>query len=50
MAKQSRRQDREQFKRDGLKLLEEQVRSIADVARNLDVHRHQIERWRDRYR
>jgi len=49
MAKQSRRQYTEQFKREAVKLVEEQGRGVADVARSLGVHRSQIERWRERF-
>jgi len=49
MAKQSRRQYTEQFKRAAVKLVEEQGRGVADVARSLGVHRSQIERWRERH-
>jgi transposase len=50
MAKQSRRQYTEEFKREAVKLVEEQGRGIAEVARSLGVHRSQVERWRSRYR
>jgi transposase len=46
MAKQSRRQYTEEFKREAVKPVEEQGRGIAEVARSLSVHRSQIERWR----
>ena len=49
MAKQSRRQYTEEFKREAVKLVEEQGRGIAEVARSLGVHRSQVERWRGRY-
>jgi len=49
MAKQSRRQDTEAFKREAVKLVEEQGRGIAEVARSLGMHRSQVERWRGQY-
>lgn len=49
MAKQSRRQYTEEFKREAIKLVEEQSRGVAEVARSLGVHRSQIERWRGQY-
>jgi transposase len=49
MAKQSRRQYTEEFKREAVKLVDEQGRGIADVARSLGVHRSQVERWRGQY-
>jgi transposase len=49
MAKQGRRQYTEEFKREAVKLVEEQGRGIAEVARSLGVHRSQVERWRARY-
>jgi transposase len=49
MAKQRRRQYTEEFKREAVKLVEEQGRGIAEVARSLGVHRSQVERWRARY-
>ncbi|EGV33432.1 transposase IS3/IS911 family protein [Thiorhodococcus drewsii AZ1] len=49
MAKQSRRQYTEDFKREAVKLVEEQGRGVAEVARSLGVHRSQIERWRIQY-
>ncbi|MFN2200425.1 MAG: transposase, partial [Caldilineaceae bacterium] len=39
MAKQSRRQYTEQFKREAVKLVKEQGRGVADVSRSLGVHR-----------
>jgi transposase len=49
MAKQSRRQYTEEFKREAVKLVDEQGRGIAEVARSLGVHRSQVERWRGQY-
>lgn len=49
MAKQSRRQYTEDFKREAVKLVEDQGRGVAEVARSLGVHRSQIERWRVQY-
>ena len=49
MAKQSRRQYTEEFKREAVKLVEEQGRGIAEVARSVGVHRSQVERWRGQY-
>ena len=49
MAKQSRRQYTEEFKREAVKLVEGQGRGIAEVARSLGVHRSQVERWRGQY-
>ena len=49
MAKQGRRQYTEEFKREAVKLVEEQGRGIAEVARSLGVHRSQVERWRGQY-
>ena len=49
MAKQSRRRYTEEFKREAVKLVEEQGRGIAEVARSLGVHRSQIERWKGQY-
>jgi transposase len=49
MAKQGRRQYTEGFKREAVKLVEEQGRGIVEVARSLGVHRSQVERWRGQY-
>jgi transposase len=49
MANQSRRQYTEEFKREAVKLVDEQGRGIAEVARSLGVHRSQVERWRGQY-
>jgi len=50
MAEQGRRQYTEEFKREAVKLVDEQGRGIAEVARSLGVHRSQVERWRGQYR
>jgi transposase len=49
MAKQGRRHYTEEFKREAVKLVDEQGRGIAEVARGLGVHRSQVERWRGQY-
>jgi len=46
MNKPSRRRFTEEFKREAVKLLEQPGQTITGVARSLDVHRSQIERWR----
>lgn len=49
MTKQGRRQYTEEFKREAVKLVDEQGRGIAEVARSLGVHRSQVERWRGQF-
>ncbi len=49
MSKPSRRKYTEEFKQEAVKLVEQGNRSVSDVARNLGVHRSQIERWRQQY-
>lgn len=49
MSDRNRRQYTEAFKREAVKLVTEQGYTISQAARNLDVHRSLLERWRRRF-
>lgn len=49
MSNQNRRKYTDEFKREAVKLVEEQRRTATEVARNLGVHRSRIERWCKRF-
>ena len=46
MSQQGRRKFTEESKREAVKLIEEQGRTVADAACSLGVHRSQADRWR----
>ena len=46
---QSRRRFSEEFKREAVRMAYDTDRTIADVARELDVGAEQIRRWRKRF-
>jgi len=49
MSQNVKRKFTEEVKREAVKLIEEQGRPVADVARSLDVHRSQVDRWRQQF-
>ena len=49
MSQNVKRKFTEEVKREAVKLIEEQGRTVADVARSLDVHRSQVDRWRQQF-
>lgn len=47
--RQKRRTHSEEFKRESVKLLEEQQLSISQVSRNLDIHVNLLRKWKQQY-
>lgn len=47
--RQKRRTHSEEFKREAVKLLEEQDLSISQASRNLDIHVNLLRKWKQQY-
>lgn len=50
MTKETRRKYTDEFKREAVKLVEEEGRRVSEVARNLGIDRSLLDRWRQQLR